>query len=231
MIETWFTFLFPIVATRLDSSRLARFDDLVSPTGNRPLYFCDSDGTTAGLVWYIHLRSVDQEDTQSATGKAEEIGLTEAQVKLAEAYLATTKPRARASSPKVALVLSSERDEFKTVPPPVETPAPAASAPRSALPGGSSSSSSSVQPDAVLTPSTDPTPSMLPGEDRPQASNSPYRDPAFWRPVATLVLAGIGVPLAYWSRSAFTVTRTTRVRASLPGSVQRPSDAPASSVA
>src|SRR6202020_1523214 len=77
----------PIVANRLDASRLARFDDLIAQSENRPLVFIDTDGTRAGLAWYIHLRVVSEEDSQSAAGKAEEIGLTDVEMKLAEAYL------------------------------------------------------------------------------------------------------------------------------------------------
>jgi hypothetical protein len=225
----------PIVATRLDASRLARFDDLVSPTDHRRLYFCDTDGTRAGLAWYIHLRSVDQEESQSAKTKAEEIGLTDAEVKLAEAYLVINKPRPKVSTnAKVALATPSDRQDYQIEPTPAEAPAsvaqaPAVVAPRPALPGGSPPSPSN--PDAVPGPSTDPTPSMLPGEDRPQASSKAasgserLRDPAFWRPVAAMVMAGIGVPLAYWSRSAFNGSRPRRARASLPGAVLPPSDA------
>ena len=88
----------PIVANRLDASRLARFDDLIAQADNRPLFFCDSDGTRAGLVWYIHLRVVSQEDSQGAMGKAEEIGLTGTEVKLAEEFLTIHKPKARAAT-------------------------------------------------------------------------------------------------------------------------------------
>jgi hypothetical protein len=119
----------------------------------------------------------------------------------------------------------------KPEPPPVAAPAPvvpgptpAAEAAKSALPGGSAPAPTGL--DAAPAPSTDPSPSMLPGEDRPQASNNRFRDPASWRPVAALVLTGIGVPLAYWSRSAFSSSRSTRARASLPGSVLPPSETP-----
>ncbi len=70
---------------------------------------------------------------------------------------------------------------------------------------------------------------MLPGEDRPQASKVPnpaYRDPAAWKPVAALVLTGIGVPLAFWSRTMLSEYRHVRRRASLPGAKRRSLDAP-----
>ena len=217
----------PIVANRLDASRLARFDDLISQSENRPLYFCDSDGTRAGLAWYIHLRNVDQEDSQGATGKAEEIGLTEVEAKIAEQYLATHKPRARAAMARVASANPAPASEPNPLLPPTHPPVSPTrtSAPATPLPG----------PSANPSPSVEPTPSMLPGEEKPQAGLQPipgpgfFRDPGSWRPVAALVLTGIGVPLAYWSRSAFSVARTGRKRASLPGSAPRSLDAPAGS--
>ncbi len=213
----------PIVADHLDPSRLARFDDLISRSDNRPMFFCDRDGTRAGLVWYIHVRTVDNEDSQAATGKAEEIGLTPAEVKLAEDYLASNKPRAKAA---VAMATTSTpptpaepKDEAK----PADPPAPAAP----------ESNPAATQPEPTVLPPPVPsvpdeaTPEMLPGEHKPQASNlapvgpKVYRDPTAWRPLAALVLSGIGVPLAYWSRSVLSGFRSVRLRASLPGAKPR----------
>ena len=219
----------PILATRLDPSRLARFDDLISHADNRPLFFCDTDGTRAGLVWYIHLRTVDQEDSQAATSKAEEIGLTDAQVKLAEDYLAVHKPKARAALARVA----QATPPTPTAPGPEPTPAESVpAAPASALPVSPATPAPAVTPAVVPPPAQEPTPSMLPGEHRPQASREPapdYRDPASWRPAAALVLTGIGVPLAFWGRSVFSEARSVRRRASLPGRVPRSLGAPAGS--
>jgi protein tyrosine phosphatase (PTP) superfamily phosphohydrolase (DUF442 family) len=220
----------PIMATRLDSNRLARFDDLISRAENRPLFFCDTDGTRAALAWYIHQRVIAQEDPQSAQSKAEELGLGSAEAKLAEDYLATQKPKARAAMAKVAM----------STPPP--EPAPARQAPPTAAP--SDATSPPALPDAPDPPAkraTTPvvparldeaTPGMLPGEDRPQALNPPspvYRDPTAWKPVAALVLTSVGVPLAFWSRSMLSEYRHVRRRASLPGSKPRSLDAPAGS--
>ena len=206
----------PIVANRLDSSRLARFDDLISQIDNRPLYFADSDGTRAGLLWYVHLRLVNQEDSQSATSKSEELGLTATEQKQAEAYLATAKPRAKSAMAKVALV---------------PAPAPPATAPGSnsppvpaALPVSPATAPSITTP--PVKPGVDESvPPMLPGEERPQA----LHDSSLTKPVAAIVLTGIGVPLACWSRSAFSVARSNRKRASLPGPAPRSPDALASS--
>ena len=216
----------PIVANRLDPSRLARFDDLLSQSDNRPLFFCDKDGTIAGMAWYIHLRVVGQEESHVAAGKAEEIGLRDAEVKIAEAYLANHQPRAKAAVAKVARATPTPAVDSKPEPQPAsEAPA----APASALPATPAASS---EPAAAPSPAAEPTPSMLPGEHRPQASNEPkpdYRDPASWRPVAALVLTSIGVPLAFWGRSMFSEFRAVRRTASLAGPKPRSLDAPAGS--
>jgi protein tyrosine phosphatase (PTP) superfamily phosphohydrolase (DUF442 family) len=218
----------PILANRLEPSRLARFDNLIAHSENRPLYFCDTDGTRAGLVWYIHLRVVEQEDSQSAQVKAEEVGLTLNEMKIAESYLTTFKPKARAQTARVA---ANDPKQAK-----LEQPAPAVVVPVPApAPQPIPAAPTAVNNPGPI-PSTDPTTPMLPGEERPQAdlpstpAQDRLRDPSFWRPIAALVLTGLGVPLAYWSRSAFSLTRTNRrARASLPGTVLPASETPVES--
>jgi protein tyrosine phosphatase (PTP) superfamily phosphohydrolase (DUF442 family) len=219
----------PILANSLDSSRLARFDDLISRTENRPLFFCDADGTRSALAWYIHQRVVGQEDPQGAQSKAEELGLGAAEVKLAEDYLATQKPKAKAAMAKMAMAHPSSE------PKPAE-PAPSTTHIEStppALPEAPDPPAGGVKP-AVAPASLDEATPMLPGEDRPQASRVPnpiYRDPSAWKPVAVLVLTSIGVPLAFWSRTMFSEYRQDRrrARASLPGSKPRSLDSPVGS--
>jgi protein tyrosine phosphatase (PTP) superfamily phosphohydrolase (DUF442 family) len=217
----------PIVADRLDASRLARFDDLISQSENRPLYFCDSDGTRAGLVWYIHLRTVEGNDPHSAFQRAEEVGLTEAQARLGEAFLATHKTKARS----VVAPVPASMAPTGAVSAPAKEDAPRTA---SALPAASPAPASPPSPVVAPAPADAETPPMLPGEHRPQASAKPepdrYREPIAWRPIAALVLTGLGVPLAYWSKSALMGVRSNRRRmASLPASARRSLDAPAGS--
>ncbi|WP_435007102.1 fused DSP-PTPase phosphatase/NAD kinase-like protein [Tundrisphaera lichenicola] len=213
----------PIVADRLDSTRLARFDDLISRSENHPVYFCDTDGTRAGLVWYLHLRTVDGVDPLSATQRSEDVGLTPTQAGIAEAYLAGQKSRsntdpipATGTTPKVVENAVVDSVAPSALP---STPAGPAPAPAPASPPVSADR---------------PTPPMLPGEHRPQASNKPdldrFREPMAWRPVAALVLAGVGVPLAYWSKTALSGLHLNRRKlASLPGSARRSLSGPAGS--
>ena len=214
----------PIMSSRLDPNRLARFDDLISQSSNRPLYFCDSDGSRAGLVWYLHLRNIEGDDAQAAAQKAEDVGLTEAQLKQADAYLTTHKPK-----PRVALANPRSDAPDATEPRPIAPAAEAAPAP--AMPTVAEPPAPAATSAPVPTPSDSPPLPMLPGENRPQASRSSdtFRDPALWRPVAALVLTGVGVPLAYWSRSALSGVRSSVRRASLPASERRSLEAPAAS--
>ena len=196
----------PIVANRLDASRLARFDDLLSQSDNRPLYFCDKDGTLAGLAWYIHLRVVGQDDSQSATSKAEEIGLTEAEVKIAEELprdpQAESQGRPGEGGHRLRLAVA-------------EAEAGASASPATSGP-------SCFDPTALLGRGSRRGPAAFHGANAARccpASIGPRRRTArrraiaisrSWRPVAALVLTGIGVPLAYWSRSMFSEFRSVR---------------------
>jgi protein tyrosine phosphatase (PTP) superfamily phosphohydrolase (DUF442 family) len=220
----------PILANRLDSNRLARFDDLISRTDNRPLFFCDTDGTRAALAWYIHQRTVGHDDPQSARTKAEELGLGAAEAKLAEDYLASQKPKARAAMAKVAF--GNPVPDSSTSRPAPSTLAQADASSPPALPDAPDPPAREAQPTVSPTHLDESTPGMLPGEDRPQASKALrpfYRDPTAWKPVAALVLTGIGVPLAFWSRTMLSEYRHDRRRASLPGSKPRSLDAPVGS--
>src|SRR5262249_35028254 len=46
-------------------------------TDSRPLFFFDSDGSSAGALWYIHRVVVDRVDQQIARREAEELGLSD----------------------------------------------------------------------------------------------------------------------------------------------------------
>ena len=207
----------PILASRLDSNRLARFSDLIGQSENRPLYFCDTDGTRAGLVWYLYLRITKQNDVQAATQEAEEIGLTAAQVKVAEAYLVAHPPKGKPIAQIEPLPEAPAPEQVAIAPSPVDSPS--AALPESSAPVG-------ISPQAPAAVDSPPVP-MLPGEDRPQASSGSaafFNDPESWKPVAALVLTSLGIPLAYLSRSAIGGVRTVK-RASLTAGAPRPSKA------
>lgn len=228
MIVAWFTFLCP--SWLINSILPVWLDSTISFP--RPTTARSSSATAtgpAGLVWYIHVRTVDREDSQAAAGKAEEIGLTGKEAKLAEDYLAIHKPRARAAVAMAPTSTPPSAPEAK------DESRPADPAPEVALPPTPAATEPVAKPAQVPPVNDEPTPSMLPGEHRPQASlekpapPKAFKDPKAWRPVAALILSGIGVPLAYWSRSVLSGVRSVRLRASLPAAAPRSLDAPAGS--
>ena len=260
----------PILANRLDSNRLARFDDLVKQSQHRPLYFCDLDGSRAGLAWYIHRIVVDRYDAQTAAHEAEEMGLAAVGMKQADAYLktrpATNRNRAAAAAATAPAPAQVAAPTPSPAQDPVNPPVPTAVAPAEpaakvaqaeplvaepvvpppaavavvadsiaaepepaipALPASDLASQPPAEPEPAI-PATEPGPASAPtlppvvdevheGGDvlRPQAANAthgrlPAIDPAAIKPIAALVLAAIGLPLAYWSRTAFSVARVSR---------------------
>ena len=218
----------PIVADRLDPSRLARFDDLIAQSENRPLYFCDSDGTRAGpgLVHPPPDRRGQRPAVGLPEGRGDRPDRGPGQAGRGLSW-PPTSPGPR-SAPRPAGPASRLPWPWPTSPG-VDAPGPAP-----ALPAASPAPTPPSAPVAAPAPADAPTAPMLPGEDRPQASTKPdpgrFREPIAWRPVAALVLTGIGVPLAYWSKSALSGVRSNRRRmASLPGSARRSLDAPAGS--
>ncbi|WP_435016976.1 fused DSP-PTPase phosphatase/NAD kinase-like protein [Tundrisphaera sp. TA3] len=263
----------PILANRLDSARLARFDDLVSQSEARPLYFCDTDGSRAGLAWYIHRMTVDHYDAQAAEHEAIEVGLPGDRLAEAKAYLAAQGVRSRMPTAAAAMPAPAPAPAPTPAPAPkpAEKPAPAPVAAEPApspppartaeveLPPSASFAMSSgegsdnapeseqVEPPVIEAPPIEatpvaaspapapaPEPTTEPASDmsdvlRPQANahrpEIPF-DPKAWKSVATLVLAFVGLPLAYWSRSALSLARSSRAnrKAKGPRSIEaRPS--------
>ncbi len=216
----------PIVANRLASARIARFEDLIAQSSHRPIYFCDVDGKRAGLVWYLHLVSVVGEDVNSAAQKAEELGLDAETRRLADNYLGgknlPSKP-----GPNRNLALR-----------PAPAPQPSQSGPTVATPKAPDHPGQGAATPPVI-PTPEP-PLMLPGDSPPAPkpaesskhtstdSHEIYREPSNWKAVAAFVLTGLGVPLAYWSKTAISGSRIIR-RASLPAGMRRSLNGPASS--
>ena len=198
----------PVSATTLDAERMARFHFELSLSEARPLYFFDADGTRPGAVWYVHRVTVDKVDAQVAHRDAEELGLKDERFwAAANALLPGSKPAAApapAPAPDAAPALPSNP------PPPAPTPDDKAK-PQAAA-------------NAPAAPSAGP---------RPSASNEPAapRDPTAWRSVAAMLVTGLGVPLAYVSRTAFPTSLRSAARASLTSSARtRKSLPPASGV-
>src|SRR5581483_4291168 len=63
----------PIGLTSVDSSHVTRFHFELSLADARPLYFFDTDGNGAGMLWYVHrmTASSDSYDPREAAQEAE----------------------------------------------------------------------------------------------------------------------------------------------------------------
>ena len=227
----------PFAAGPINPARLARFSEVVGQADQRPLYFFDADGRRAGLAWYLRARSVDQESAASARAKAEEIGLQASDVAVADqflqGYVAPKSASNRASGTRLTWgqVQPARVVAASHVAPPAQVPVAAPVAPPVATPPPVLASQAPVAPVASVAsptmPAPVPTPSPVvapapvvaragsPTDDRPLGSRDvPFDRGASWKPVAALVLSGLGVPLAYWSRSSLNQRRAPR-RASL----------------
>lgn len=194
----------PIGLKQVDAEHVSRFDEELALSSSRPLYFCDTDGTRAGVLWYIHQLTVNKIDAQEANREAEELGLADKEYwKAASTYLEGLKA------------------------PPASTPAaqnpPAPTSP----PAGPSAARVEPKADEVATvaPGAKPLKDIATPPDDDQIKVTDHRDQTSWRSYAALVVTGLGVPLAYISRSAFPSLRTLS-RASLPAPEPGPKSLP-----
>lgn len=189
----------PVHATRLD-----RFNEAVAQAGSNSIYICDGDGRRLGLAWYLHLRAVQHESAASARTKALALGLVEGDLIEAERVLggavAATETSDEPAGPRVSwgdIQPSTGAPVPSTVRPPTSTNAAATVV--ASTPFAPASKVVSVRPIPVL-----------PREERDQ----PLAGIPSWKPAAALVISGLGVPLAYWSRATLFQKRAPR-RASL----------------
>ena len=98
----------PISLQTVDSKHLELFSAELSLSEARPLYFCDTDGDRAGVLWYLRRITVDKVDPQDASREAQEMGLRDKEFWLAASkYLESLKPA----------------DSKPALPPPVGEPA------------------------------------------------------------------------------------------------------------
>ena len=170
----------PINAKTVDADHVSRFNFEVSLSDARPLYFCDTDGTRAGVMWYIRRVTVDKVGEIVARRDAEEIGLTDT-----ASSGSPPTPTSRRSKPAARPGPAAPVD----VPAAKPTPAPAPVSPKAPV----------GRPTRPRTPPPPRAPGRRP-EDSADAGRD-VRDPAAWKSVAAVVVTGLGVPLAYVGRS------------------------------
>ena len=189
----------PIGLKTLDLDHVARFNFELTLADARPFYFCDTDGNRAGALWYIRRMTVDKVDPQAATREAQDLGLNDkgywrAVTTLLEGIKPSVPPQGAAHAPTPAAVAT---------PPPAAPPQPVTPA---------------AKPQAAAEPPKSPTDVS----QTPEIPASPVatRDSTGLSSFIALFLTGMGVPLAYFSRSTFPSFRF-RKRASLPGPGRR----------
>ena len=198
----------PISLKTVDSKHLDLFSAELTLSEARPLYFCDTNGDRAGVLWYLRRITVDKVDPEDASREAREMGLRDKELWLAASgFLEGLKPAK--SEP--------------ALPPPVGEPAaekPADLKPAVAPP------TSALEPTLDVLNAAIVAAMELPAAEEvvPEEWDGSLRDSTAWRPLAALMLTGLGAPLAYWGRSGFPIR--SLARASLPAPVHRPKSLP-----
>jgi len=224
----------PIGLKSIDRDHLARFNFEIAAGEARPLFFFDSDGTRAGALWYIRRITSDRVDRQVARREAEELGLTDPGYWSAVSKFVTPPGAAQTSAdsggvspeslnPQLSFAGSSSAPKPTTArdlpsttiaakPPDPDGP--------EARPAVVTPGQPPVVPDAPAAPSTaSVAPSIIPGPFRSDPTMP--GDPIAWRPFAAMVITGLSLPLAYWSRTVVPNV-LAKARASLPAPAHRP---------
>lgn len=195
----------PVSLETLDERHLEQFENLISQPGLRPLFFFDTAGVRSAVLWYVHRVGSGEADSQDAARTAAEIGRIDPKYWVAATALLTR--RHPSATPTAVDPAPPE------VPSPDQTPA-AAREPQAETPTDSTLAASEA--------SANP----------PELTRSPAPattcDPSAWRPYATMILTGLGMPLAYFGRSVL-VNLGSSVRASLPGPARATKSLPSAS--
>jgi protein tyrosine phosphatase (PTP) superfamily phosphohydrolase (DUF442 family) len=223
----------PVSLEKLDPDRLARFQFELAAPEARPLFFFDGDGSRAGALWYIRRVTVDRVDRQLARREAEEIGLKDqAAWQLTTTYLdrldaakAHPAPTRTGAADPPASPTAAPATPAQSTPPRTTDPAQAPETPPAAGPLMTSDAPvdrpNPIVPPLIATPKTasTPEPAGTPG------GSFALREVVSWRPLAAMLLTGLSLPLAYWTRTAIPEA-IARARASLPGPGPRPRSLP-----
>jgi protein tyrosine phosphatase (PTP) superfamily phosphohydrolase (DUF442 family) len=201
----------PVSLATFDEKHLEQFENLVSQQGLRPLYFFDADGVRSAALWYVHHVDSGEVDSQEAARIASEIGKIDQKYWVAAtALLARRQPSATPTTTPTA-----------ADPAPPNIPAP------DDVPAAAPEPQAETPPDSTLAVAQAPASPPEPTEPPAPAPPTSY-DSTAWRPYAAMILTGLGMPLAYFGRSAL-VNLGSSVRASLPGPARSPKSLPSAS--
>jgi hypothetical protein len=204
----------PINGQPIDRQLVARFHYEISAAEARPLYFFDADGSRAGALWYLRRVSVDRVDHALARREAEDLGLVaRADWEVATAASARLNAPSATSEPSGSTPSPAPADPSPPAPS-AEKPSARASEP---VPSSSASTSTSATP-PTSTSQSPPTAALI---QRTSSDHPAPPDAMAWRPFAALVLTGLSLPVAYWTRTVLPAA-LERARASLPAPEPRP---------
>ncbi len=202
--------LLPIQRDQLDLDTIKWFEQEINYKPARPLYFCDSDGTTSALVWYLYRVLIEEHDPDRALASAQQIAtLSESDLEFAASLIEGLRgkvPAAEisASSPE-APSNSTAVQESTSVNEEVE---------ENSLPGDLATASTA---EVFANPFAEP--------EKPKAASTLTA----WKPFAALALSIFVVPMAYWSGFKLPWKSRRRARASLQGPRRQPQSLPDSS--
>jgi len=237
----------PFSRKSIDRDHVTRFNFEMAAADSRPLFFFDSDGSSAGALWYIRRVVVDRVDQQIARREAEELGLSDQTYWLAAAdYIATASgtPAKAASSPAAvrpapaaakgaALAPSKALDSATrgtaavdaTNPPPQKTASPPATVPTALK---TQTAPVSVAQTTAGPPAPPEQKTLIPVQ-APTSPEPPFSsDPNAWRPLAAMVVTGLSLPLAFCCRT-IVPSMVAKALASLPAPGLRPKSLPSRS--
>jgi hypothetical protein len=227
----------PISLTTVDRDHVARFEFEISLAEARPLYFFDTDGNRAGILWYVHRMTDGKEsyDAEEALRQAGEIGLVEESFKkAAQTYIVHLKkpvtppppaaPAAPAAAPpprRGSLAPASASASAPTAEKGVEASASVSAPPPEASPASPSATPAPEPSETIALPDA-ATLDLARAVEAPRVptnDNPAIADPNAWRPYLALVFAALGVPVAYCGRSL--IQFRGLLRASLPAPARR----------
>jgi protein tyrosine phosphatase (PTP) superfamily phosphohydrolase (DUF442 family) len=218
----------PINVKAIDRAHVDRFNFEVAAGEARPLFFFDSDGTRAGALWYIRRIANDRMDHQIARREAEGLGLTDR-----GAWTAATNYVSGLGGPHTTANSTTPSQSLFTLPVSAIDQKPVQTGENASEKPAKNASQSSASPAAAAAPTqaaADPATKINQSASTPlvpaAASGSGFA--IAWRPFAAMVISGLAVPLAYWSRTV-TPNLLSKARASLPGSAHRPKSLPGES--
>lgn len=199
----------PVSVHSLDADHVARFNFELSTAQARPLYFFDSDGTRPGAMWYVRRVIQDNFNSQLARREAEDVGLSD------QAFWVAAKDYVNKTTAAKIGQLPSDSD-FD----PETSPASSTDSPNDPPVIKPSASLTATAPAATLADARSGMPAHSPRLD-PSTSrwlvdaSTPFKNRAEWHPIAAVVVTGLTVPLAYWTRSVIPSLVFTKPTASL----------------